>query len=180
MSRERFVCFISYTTRDSEARTLKRFIDAYLDELRQRGYDIEAISPLFYDYIYRREPFTDSLRDFLAKSLDRSGFMIAFLSPNYIRSKWCLFEWATMESIENDRRLNRSEACSDVFDILPICWKYIGEAPQSMWRRIWLLAVDSKGIYAADPHCRIEEAAQRCAMDTVIYIRHRQRRLKLP
>ena len=170
MRRKRFYTFISYTRHAPEAAEIKRFIDRYLDRLRKAGYDIEAVSSVFYDQIYMHGPLTEEgIRSQLTEALGESSFMTAFLSPEYITAKWCVFEWETMLSIEMMRSPGNP---SYPGDILAIWWKR-SNYPEKFASRAALEAVDDRGRYPSEIGCVIEQALQRCVEGTIQYLERR-------
>ena len=88
--------FLSYTRREEEVAALQPATDAYCDILlnwgRTRGLDI------FYDRcsIPQDKYYTDDqLRAILGYNVGRSHVLVSFLSPEYIGSAWCRFEYET-------------------------------------------------------------------------------------
>ena len=156
-----YYCFISYTRREPELYSLKRFVDWYIDELRARGWisRVNTRSIIFYDYLCTGRVHSDlELRIFLETALGESDFMTAFLSPAYFASDWCRFEWDIMTGIEQNSG-NK---------ILPLVWKCIDRVP--MWHdarwRFWIKAVDRNGLYPVDEGCNWAEAINTCVRAT--------------
>jgi TIR domain len=87
--------FLSYTSRESEVQLVQPLIDQYCLGLWEWA-DRNGIH-VFYDHFsLPRRPFKDGeLAAELAGAIDKSDLMTAFLSPEYICSEWCLFEWIT-------------------------------------------------------------------------------------
>ena len=118
-----FYSFISYTSREEEVQVLKPFVDQYIDELRQHT----AYIPIYYDRFYLPDGHC-RLGEKLADAIAESDFTTAFISPGYVSSPWCTFEWGcatTLAQIAGER----------VHSLLPIVWK----APvdfSSRWRAI--------------------------------------------
>lgn len=88
--------FLSYTRREEEVAALQPVTDAYCDVLfrwgRTRGVDI------FYDRssIPQDRSYSDlELRKILGDGVRRSHVLVSFLSPEYIGSPWCRFEFET-------------------------------------------------------------------------------------
>ena len=85
--------FLSYTSREEEVRYIRPLIDQYCRDLwewaRTNGLDI------FYDEytMQKRQYSSDELREILGNAVHRSHLMTAFLSPEYVMSEWCRFEW---------------------------------------------------------------------------------------
>jgi len=87
--------FLSYTSRESEVQLVQPLIDQYCLGLWEWA-DRNGIH-VFYDHFsLPRKPFHDGeLAAELAGAIDKSDLMTAFLSPEYICSEWCQFEWTT-------------------------------------------------------------------------------------
>jgi hypothetical protein len=85
--------FISYTTREEEVRTIQPLVDKYCrglwERARQHGVDV------FYDHfaLKRVEYSRQQLEGHLLYAIKHSHMMTAFLSPGYVESEWCQFEW---------------------------------------------------------------------------------------
>jgi hypothetical protein len=109
--------FISYTTREDEVRIIKPFIDEYISILQARGV---RFCPVFYDGWYLRDRYYDevTLEAKLREGIVQSAFTTAFLSPGYLTSNWCCYEWGTTEG-EHRKRVFPAPG----YSILPICWK---------------------------------------------------------
>ena len=109
--------FISYTTREDEVRVIKPFIDEYIGILQAQGVHV---CPVFYDGWYLRDRQYDNvtLEKELRQGIHQSAFTIAFLSPGYLTSTWCCFEWMTTEEEHRKR-----DFPAPSYSILPICWK---------------------------------------------------------
>lgn len=98
--------FVSYTSRDSLTSEIKKHLDLFIDRFRQHleclnygtfyGQDVR----IFYDY-YRIGHQDDShkIRRLLSEALYQSYIMIAFISPEYLCSDWCMFEWNSMSHL---------------------------------------------------------------------------------
>src|SRR5947207_308333 len=87
--------FLSYTSRESEVQLVQPLIDQYCLGLWEWA-DSNGIH-VFYDHFsLPRKPFHDSqLAGELADAIKKSDLMTAFLSPGYINSEWCQFDWTT-------------------------------------------------------------------------------------
>jgi hypothetical protein len=109
--------FISYTTREDEVRVIKPFIDEYVGILQAQGV---RVCPVFYDgwYLRKRQYDNVTLEEELRQGIHQSAFTVAFLSPGYLTSNWCCFEWMTTEE-EHRKRVFPAPS----YSILPICWK---------------------------------------------------------
>jgi hypothetical protein len=96
MARVEVNVFLSYTRREEEVAALQPATDAYCEILfnwgRTRGVDI------FYDRssIPQGKIYSDDqLRAILGYNVARSHVLVSFLSPEYIGSSWCRFEYET-------------------------------------------------------------------------------------
>lgn len=109
--------FISYTTREEEVRQIKPFVDAFVAKLKRGGV---KICPVFYDgwHMERRIYQPEELGHRLSEGISRSAFTIAFVSPGYIASAWCQFEWNTTVHVHRNR-----DTPAPTYSILPILWK---------------------------------------------------------
>lgn len=90
---KRFNAFVSYTTREDENRLVQPLVDRYCRELWQwasvRGVEI------FYDqFSLPKVTYSDEqLMAVLGEALARTQFFVGFISPCYVESRWCCFEW---------------------------------------------------------------------------------------
>ncbi len=111
--------FISYTTREKEVKLIKPFIDEYV--VRLRSY-VDRHCPIFYDgwCLAKLDYEPHFLRDVLTEAISKSAFTVCFLSPGYVESEWCSFEWKYTELVHSQRGLPAPAA-----SILPILWKEI-------------------------------------------------------
>ncbi|MET0648262.1 MAG: toll/interleukin-1 receptor domain-containing protein [Pyrinomonadaceae bacterium] len=106
---QRFTVFLSYTSREDEVKTVQPLVDAYCNDLlvwaRTRGVEI------FYDHfsLPPKQRSDTELKATLAAHIRASQFFTAFLSPSYVESRWCCFEWR--------------EAAFEVKPTHPIYWK---------------------------------------------------------
>jgi hypothetical protein len=114
--RQGFYSFLSYSTRDDEIATIKPFLHEYVTALRSLGI---SYIPIFCDAFYIPEGHPH-LHLYLKEQLYRSDFTTAFLSPGYVSSSWCAFEWWESESLSE---LTTSHEKPVKHAILPICWK---------------------------------------------------------
>ena len=87
--------FLSYTSRESEVQLVQPLIDRYCRGLWEWA-DHNGIH-IFYDHfaLPRRTFPTQQLAAILREAINNSDLMTAFLSPEYISSEWCQFEWIT-------------------------------------------------------------------------------------
>ncbi len=130
-----FHCFLSYTTREEEVRSIKPTVDTFAERLREAGI---TVCPVFYDgwYLERREYEIQDLADRLREGIARSAFTIAFLSPGYIESEWCRYEWRTtleLHGSRGDPAPNHS--------VFPVLWKklpaiYFRPQPRRMLKEV--------------------------------------------
>jgi TIR domain len=106
--------FVSYSAREPETAYLKEVISDYVDGLKQLGY---LAWPFWFDLheIGLWRGTAAALRNELAKSIDESIAMVSFISPGYLESDFCSFEWEYMR---------RTSPHARTFQI-PIVWKAI-------------------------------------------------------
>ena len=112
-----FHFFISYTTREEEVTLVKPVIDSLVERLKKAGV---VVCPAFYDgwYLARREYATHELDGLLTSALTQSAFTLAFVSPGYVGSPWCRFEWNRTEELHTSRGIPAAG-----HSILPVLWK---------------------------------------------------------
>lgn len=91
-----FHFFVSYTTREDEVKALLPTLEHFARELKARGF--EGHIPFWFDRIAigKFEGSDDELRCTLAHGINHCTAMIGFISPGYIESHLCKFEWAHM------------------------------------------------------------------------------------
>lgn len=165
----RYHFFVSYTTREDEIKIIKPFIDDYLNQLSQRI----GFIPVYYDGLYLRGSnySEDFLVKTLAQAIEESAFTISFLSPGYINSEWCAFEWLATEKFHDSRGYPAQNK-----SILPIMWKDISnreskfpELDEYIRKRRWL---DISGKIYGNRFYNQEyvEALHECVEETIIYI----------
>lgn len=113
----RYQVFISYTTRESEVQLLKPFLKELIDELKERGI---TVAPIYLDlwYLENRQYERRELAHDLYEAIESSAFTLAFVSPGYIDSDWCAFEWETTYAIHRRRPSPAQE-----YSLLPVVWK---------------------------------------------------------
>lgn len=94
-------CFISYTNREDELRELRPL----LDELGRAFQALRIVhAPFFWDRFELSDSFdTSELAAALLRAIDGSACMIAFVSPRYVSSPWCVFEWGAMNGVARRR-----------------------------------------------------------------------------
>jgi hypothetical protein len=126
--------FISYTSREEEVRQIKPFIDAFVDRLKRSGV---TICPVFYDgwHMERRTYERAELVHRLGDGVSRSAFTIAFVSPGYVTSEWCQFEWWATVGVHGHR-----DSPAPDWSILPIIWKTLPTILLWGWKRRRMLA----------------------------------------
>src|SRR5687768_316135 len=100
---ERFHVFVSYTTREDETRELKPAVDHFLEHILRPAIETTiGEPPVFYGgySLCRQRGFshrTDrQLESLLTFAVEESEVLIAFVSPAYLTSRWCLFECRAM------------------------------------------------------------------------------------
>jgi TIR domain len=106
--------FVSYTTREDEVRAIVPLVDAFVKELEQRGFT--AKPPFWLDRIEIGQVTNmpdKTLRKILADGIDQCIALIAFVSPGYVNSEFCRFEWS---HFGNSSPIDRSFAA-------PLIWK---------------------------------------------------------
>ncbi len=88
----RYHFFVSYTTREQEVRTIKPHVEHFIKELHKRGFKSH---PFWLDLaeIGNFDGSNEELREELARAIDRCISLIAFVSPGYIKSEFCRFEF---------------------------------------------------------------------------------------
>lgn len=97
----RYHCFISYTNRESEARELRPLLTALGGAFRSLGV---VHAPLFWDVLELEQPRdAQGLAVSLLNAIQESVCMIALVSPSYVSSPWCIFEWGAMSGVHVDR-----------------------------------------------------------------------------
>jgi hypothetical protein len=125
---ERFHAFMSYTTREDEVREIKPVVDRFLnDYLRPSIQAALGEPPIFYDGWYLRNPPTAICNEYLLQralrfAIEESEMLLAFVSPLYVQSPWCMFEVETMarkaprpwydicRKVPNDELLDRRQS----------------------------------------------------------------------
>ena len=103
---ERFHAFVSYTTREDEVRIVKPLVDHFLNAVLRPAIE-QALGepPFFYDgyslyYPSGSRLSNPELETTLRFAIEESEVLIAFVSPEYPASNWCMFECRTMASKE--------------------------------------------------------------------------------
>ncbi len=97
--------FLSYTRREKEVAELQPVADFYCQILAEWAY--ERGVDIFYDRVsisQSRRYSTKELKRILRSNIRDSHLFISFLSPRYIESGWCRFEYMTKVYSEVDRR----------------------------------------------------------------------------
>ncbi len=162
-----FHAFVSYTSREAEVGEIQPLVDQYCHELwkwaRDHGVDV------FYDHFSLEPGLFDKtdLTQRLLKSIDRSHFFVAFLSPKYIQSEWCRLEW---EQATRALRIDR-EPMNDPA-IHPIYWK-----PDIQRTQTDLRTLDGRQwtdvTFAWHDRSRLAEAALKAAEDSAGLLRRK-------
>jgi hypothetical protein len=118
--------FVSYTTREDEVQEVKPWIDALGNRLVKLGI---TFHPIYYDgwYLERVRRSPTELGAILAHAIGNCAFTISFLSPGYVKSPWCRYEWQATRALHT----RRSEPAPE-YSIFPIVWKQI---PTRSWNR---------------------------------------------
>lgn len=89
----RFNVFLSYTTREEEVKKIKPLLDIYCRELWKWAQS-NRIEIFYDDFTMEKRQYADSeLEHILEDAIKKSQMMTAFLSPEYVKSKWCQFEY---------------------------------------------------------------------------------------
>ncbi|HEX4707406.1 MAG TPA: toll/interleukin-1 receptor domain-containing protein [Candidatus Udaeobacter sp.] len=128
--------FLSYTSRESEVQLVQPLIDQYCRGLWEWA-DRNGIH-VFYDHfsLPRRQFHDHELTAKLADAIDKSDLMTAFLSPEYISSKWCQFEWNTQYSrVRAARMLHDEDRAPQTHAIYwkPDIWSELQNGVTSPW-----------------------------------------------
>jgi hypothetical protein len=85
--------FVSYTTREDEVKILLPHLRNFVKALYEHGY--EGRLPLWWDQVNlgKFQGSDDQLRSALTGGLDQCISLLAFVSPGYLASEFCRFEW---------------------------------------------------------------------------------------
>jgi hypothetical protein len=142
----KYHCFLSYTGRDREVRELAPLLDAVVGAFRSLGI-VQA--PVFWDrFEMGREADAASVARAISEGAKQSVCMIAFVTPSYLTSKWCLYEWGCMAGAHLDRGPEWPV-------ILPFITKPLGDDGQFVLQTPSLLAAEidwrALGRYALHP-----------------------------
>jgi hypothetical protein len=106
------------------------YIERFRDDLRQALRERSLEDVFFMDaYTWgpRRLTHPEDLRGRVRDAIRDSLCMFAFISPGYVSSNWCRFEWIEMEE---DAKLSRCQQCWPF--IAPVLWK-TDEFPYSLF-----------------------------------------------
>lgn len=85
--------FLSYTSREEEVNLVQPLVDRYCrglwERARQRGLYV------FYDHFSLEQKWYDDaeLKEILTGTLAKAHMFVGFISPHYVASPWCCFEW---------------------------------------------------------------------------------------
>lgn len=91
-------CFVSYTTREDEVQLIKPFVDRYIGDAKSR---VLTYCPIYYDDFYidrTRQRDQSELGKLLQDGIRQSRVSVCFLSPGYLTSQWCAYEWLESRS----------------------------------------------------------------------------------
>jgi len=118
--------FISYTAREDEVKEVKPWIDALGSKLIEFGI---TFHPIYYDgwYLERMQRSPTELSAILAHAIGNCAFTISFLSPGYVKSRWCRYEWEATRALHR----RRGEPAPN-HSIFPVVWKQL---PMWSWNR---------------------------------------------
>jgi hypothetical protein len=102
----RRLLFLSYTTREADVKRLKAILDPFLQALPDYTWSRLGV---WYDAVDIRhtsngvgsEPEGNNswLEREILDGLQRCDFTLAMISPHYMRSHWCRFEWRSGQQI---------------------------------------------------------------------------------
>ncbi len=152
--------FLSYTSREEETRQLRPLLDQYCLDLMRWGashgidifYDRLSLQPKHYE--------DDDLRNILSSRIRRSHLMTAFVSPEYVTSQWCQFEWE--ESRNPDKPalhcIYWKPFSRDMLDVLTLLISEKWE-PEAI--------TDVTYIHLDPSPSRFEEGVSECVKDTI-------------
>lgn len=88
-----FHVFLSYTSREEEVKQIKPLIEIYCRDLWEWAQS-NGIEIFYDDFTMKKRHYSDlELEKILGDAVNRSHLMTAFLSPAYVESKWCRFEY---------------------------------------------------------------------------------------
>ena len=138
--------FISYTTREEEYKQVQEFSEVVVEELKRRGLKRDIAEfiwldklELSIDHRYRGKKEIDlyrgeeELEKALRGGLDASRKFLAFVSPEYAKSKWCQFEY---------------EYAIRHLPILDIIWK--GPSPVRKWWNARVGVLDARPCFSTE------------------------------
>lgn len=143
----KYHCFLSYTGRDREVRELAPLLDAVVGAFSALGI-VQA--PAFWDrFEMGREADAAAIARAVSEGAKESVCMIAFVTPSYLASKWCLYEWGCMAGAHLDRGPEWPV-------ILPFITKPLGDEGRFVLQTPSLVATDidwrALGKHAPHPH----------------------------
>lgn len=107
-------CFLSYTHRDPDTSQLQGPLADFAKGLQRKGFSVHKWAWVDFDRLGRGN-FTDSaLARALQTGIDESVAVIAFVSPKYVTSPWCQFEWMYRDRDSGRRAPRRSVVWKDI------------------------------------------------------------------
>jgi hypothetical protein len=122
-----FHTFISYTTRGTDSTLARRLVYEYIACMHSLCEGARAIYvPVFLDRLQLDQSLGgDALKDALRDGLTNSAFTTSFISPEYVASPWCMFEYglATGVSAVAPRTGDQRSPTRPVDDVLAIRWR---------------------------------------------------------
>jgi TIR domain len=115
--------FVSYTTREDEVKALLPRLEEFVQQLRNYGYDGRL--PVWWDRVNlgKFRGSDEQLRDALVHGLNECISVIAFVSPGYIASEYCKFEWNFW--VTQLPHEPKSKLPLNATFLMPIVWKDI-------------------------------------------------------
>ena len=85
--------FLSYTSREEEIKQIKPLVNIYCRDLWEWAKS-NRIEIYYDDFTMEKRQYSKTeLEQILREAIGKSHLMTAFLSPSYIESEWCQFEY---------------------------------------------------------------------------------------